>query len=292
MNALSETIGGLVSTGGAGVVENGTAGSSLLTLAVNTTNRSFAVILQNGASGTLALTKSGTAKQTLTGASTYAGNTLVSQGTLALSGSGSFANSPDIAVAASATLDISAVTGGANYDGTRFAVVNGQTLHGTGTVLGALDVSAGGTIAAGNSIGTLAVNGLSLTSATSHLGLEIDLGVLAADLLNVTGNISLSGSTLDLSLFNVSPTGLPETFIFAANDLSDAVSGTFGTITGVPFQYRATVNYNYMGVDSLGRTGDGNELALMLEFVPEPATFAAPLAAMLGLLSFRRRARR
>lgn len=240
-----------------------------------------------------ALTKTGAGTLTLSGSNLYTGNTLVSQGTLALSGSGSLANSPDIAVASGATLDVSAVTGGAGYDGTRFTVVNRQTLHGTGTVLGALDVSAGGTIAPGNSIGTLAVSGLSLTSASSHFGLEIDLGMTpAADLLNVTGSISLNNSTLDLSLFNLSPMGLPETFLFAANDLSDLITGTFGTITGVPAQYQATVLYNFAGTDTLGRVGTGNDLAVMLEFVPEPATFAAPLVAMLGLLSLRRRTRR
>ena len=274
-------------------MENGTAGSSTLTLDVNTTDRSFAGSLQNGAAGTLALTKTGTATQTLTGLNTYTGNTAVSQGRLALSGGGSFANSPSIAVASGAFLDVTAVTSGANWDGTRFAVVNGQTLHGTGTVLGDLDVSAGGTIAPGNSIGTLAVAGLSLTSATSHFALEIDLGLSpAADLLNVTGGITLNGATLDLSLFNLSPMSVPATFLFAANDLADAVNGTFGTITGVPEGYSAMVDYAFLGTDALGRIGFGNSLAVRLfAAVPEPGTAGWGLAMCLLACGRRRRTR-
>lgn len=187
------------------------------------------------------------------------------------------------------------MTGGANHDGTRFAVISGQTLQGTGTVLGDLDVSAGGTIAPGNSIGTLAIAGLSLTSATSVFQLEIDLGVTpAADLLNVTGGISLNNSTLDLSLFNFSPMGLPETFLFAANDLIDGVTGTFGTINGVPMGYTATVDYAFLGTDTLGRIGTSNDLAITfdLDVLPEPGTAAFGFAMGLVALARRRRARR
>jgi len=48
----------------------------------------------------VALTKVGTGKLTLTGASLYVGNTIVSNGVLALSGSGSIATSPLVTVLA------------------------------------------------------------------------------------------------------------------------------------------------------------------------------------------------
>ena len=289
MNSRSDTVESL--TGGGTITNTGTAAT--VTVSPTTTDANFSGILSSTTPANVALTKTNTGTQTLSGANTYAGNTTVSQGRLALTGSGSFASSPSIAIAAGATLDVSGVTGGAYYDGTRFAVVSGQTLKGTGTVLGAMDVSAGGTIAPGNSIGTLAIGGLSLTSATSHFALEIDLGLTpAADLLNVTGAIALAGSTLDLSLFNLSPMSLPETFLFAADDLSDPVTGIFGTITGVPNGYTATVDYAYTGTDALGRIGDGNDLAVTLvAALPEPGTaiFGLALFAVLGV---RRRARR
>ncbi len=241
------------------------------------------------------LSKVGAGTLTLTAANTYTGNTAVTQGKLTLSGLGTFASSPDIAVGSGATLDVTGVTGGASWDGTRFAVASGQTLHGTGTVLGALDVSAGGTIAAGNSIGTLGIAGLSLTSATSHFALEIDLSVVpAADLLNVSGAVSLNGSTLDLSLFNLSPLSVPATYLFAANDLADVVSGTFGTINGVPMGFTATVNYAFSGTDTLGRIGDGNDLAVVidLEAIPEPGTAVWGMAVSLLACGRRRRVRR
>ena len=62
----NDTIGGITSTGDAGIVENGVSGSSTLTVDT-TAARDFSGILQNGAAGTLALTKDGASSQTLSG---------------------------------------------------------------------------------------------------------------------------------------------------------------------------------------------------------------------------------
>ena len=56
------------------------------------------------------LTKVGTGTLTSQRANTYTGNTTISAGTLALSGSGSIANTPSITIATNATFDVSAVT--------------------------------------------------------------------------------------------------------------------------------------------------------------------------------------
>jgi hypothetical protein len=78
-------------------------------------------------------------------------------------------------------------------------------------------------------------------------------------------------------------------FLIAANDGSDPVSGTFGTINGVPGGYTATVDYAFSGTDTLGRVGNGNDIAVTI--VPEPAT--AGLAGLVGFgMLARRRARR
>ncbi len=165
----------------------------------------------------------------------------------------------------------------------------GNRLTGSGTAAGAVTVAPGSTIAPGDGIGTLATGSLSLAAA-STFALEIDLGVApAADLLNVTGGISLTGSALALTLSNLSTLGLPKTFLFAANDLIDPVTGTFATITGVPNGYTAAVNYAFTGTDALGRTGTGNDVAVTIAQVPEPGSLTLFGLALAGLFAARRR---
>jgi autotransporter-associated beta strand protein len=82
LDGFSETINGLSGTA-TGVVDGGT-GTPTLTLGDNDAAGSFSGVIRNTA-GTLALTKTGSGTQTLGGANTYTGNTLVNAGTLALS---------------------------------------------------------------------------------------------------------------------------------------------------------------------------------------------------------------
>ena len=60
---------------------------------------------------------------------TYTGNTVINAGTLALGSAGSIASSRNIGIAAGASLDVSAVTGG-------FTLAATQTLYGNGAVNG------------------------------------------------------------------------------------------------------------------------------------------------------------
>ncbi len=168
----------------------------------------------------------------------------------------------------------------------------GNLLKGTGTVAGPVTVAGGSTIAPGNSIGTLGVGSLSLTSPSSKFSLEINFGVNpTADLLNVTGSISLNSFTLDLSLSNLTGLTDPATFLFAANNLIDPVTGNFATITGAPNGFTATIDYAFSGTDALGRIGTGNDLAITfapVSAVPEPGTTLFGLA-LLGAAAARRR---
>ena len=112
LNGFSETINGL-STPGTGptctILNNGGT-LSTLTVGGNDQSGTFGGLINNG-SGTLALTKIGGGKQTLTGANTYGGTTTVQGGTLALGSTGSIPSSQQITVTGG-TLDVTDVTGG------------------------------------------------------------------------------------------------------------------------------------------------------------------------------------
>ena len=241
------------------------------TLDVPTAGTNFTVAsIISGAGG---LQKTGQATLTLAGANVYTGTTTVSSGTLKFQGSGSIAASPTIALAAGTTLDVGSATGGANFSGGRFALVSGQTLMGAGTVVGAINVLNGATVAPGNSVGILNVSSIAFTSAFSFFHPEIDFASAGrADLLNVTGGVSLASSVLNLSLLNFTGSDLPKTFLLVSNDETDPVTGTFGAIVGLPPGYSASVDYAFTGFDTLGRVGDGNDIAVTITLVPEPNT--------------------
>lgn len=228
--------------------------------------------LTNAINGNGALTKTGAATLELTGGNNYTGNTTVSAGTLKLSGSGSFENSPTVSLADGTKLNVTGVTGGGNWNGVRFKVVTGQTFKGKGKVDGDFDVDPGGKVDLGNSIGTLSTDSIQFLSG-STLHAEIILSSpIDADLLNVSGLVELNNSILSLSLLGGPSALVPNTFLIVANDAADPVSGVFGSVLGLPSGYFATVDYEFAGTDALGRTGDGNDIAITLAAVPEPAT--------------------
>ncbi len=233
-----------------------------------------------------ALTKTGAGTLTLTDANLYSGNTTVSRGTLALSGSGSFAASPQITVATGATLDVSGVTGGANHDGIRFAVVNGQTLTSAGTVLGALDVSNGGTIAGGGTFaGAVTLNaggqlepGLGAATAQTMTAqgnvtfngasiYQADIfGGTLSDLLNIGGNAAFNGA-LTVGLPGGTAPAWNQTFRIA--NVSGTRTGTFGLTEGQSVGNGLRVTFT---------AGDGNDVALTNGPTPGavPVTSALP----------------
>lgn len=132
-------------------------------------------------------------------AMTYGGATTISAGTLVIGATGSLAASPTVTVAAGATLDVSGVTGGVNFDGTRFSLTSGQTLKGAGLVVGPLSMASGSTLEPGNSAGTLTVNGqLVLNAATVSdyelNGSDTQIGMGVNDLVDVSGNLTLDGT--------------------------------------------------------------------------------------------------
>ena len=169
------------------------------------------------------LTKLNTGSLTLTGASTYTGNTVISNGILALGVGGSIGNSANINVTGGATFDVSAIS---------FTLNSGQTLEGNGTVNGS--VTNNGTILPGvpGSLGALTFNNnLTLqSSGITSVKLNKTLSPAATnDQIIVSGAANYGGT---LAVNNLAGTlALGNQFqLFSAG----SYSGNFTGITGLP----------------------------------------------------------
>lgn len=139
----------------------------------------------------------------LTGVNTYSGNTTISNGTLALTGTASIANSPNILISGGATLDVSGLS-------STFALGSGQTLTGvtaTGTISGNVNMSSGalalnyssgtptltetnGTLTMNDNAVTVTVSGSALTEGSYKL-VSVGLGG------SVAGSVSSSTVTIN-----------------------------------------------------------------------------------------------
>ena len=162
------------------------------------------------------LTKVGTGNLTLTGASSYTGNTVVGQGTLQLGAGGSINNSTSINVLPGATFTVNGTT----------TTPASQDLAGSGTINGgALTLGASGTIHPGGAgqYGTLTfASGLTLPStATATFDLDAQQSP-QDDQIAVTGTLTCGSANV---VINPGPNFGPGTYILAT--ASTAVSGTF-----------------------------------------------------------------
>jgi len=190
------------------------------------------------------LTKLGEGILTLTKACTYKGATSVEEGALSVNGS--------------ITSDVS--------------VADGAALMGNGLVTGNVTVAAnggggGGRIAAGNSIGTLTVDG-DLT-VTGTLDVEFNGETGAIDLLDVSGELDLTGGTLSFSN-EVTELLAPGAYVFATYD---TLVGNPAVELGLPTN--CSVNYAY----------GGHSIALIA--VPEPSMLVLAIAMAMALAGWR-----
>ena len=158
--------------------------------------------------------KSGAGTLALTAANTYTGATSVTAGMLLVNNT----------------------TGSGTGTGA-VSVASGATLGGTGSIGGTVTVSTGGTIAPGASTGTLSVGGNTAIGGT--YACEVD--GLTKDVLAVTGDLNLTGSTL-----SVSPVGAGATqssYVIAT--YTGARTGSFTISPALPAGY--TVDYATAG---------------------------------------------
>lgn len=182
-----------------------TAGNQPISIDTNGQTVTFASAIQGtGTSLTLKDTL-GTGTLTLTGSSSYTGNTAINSGTLQVNGS----------LAGASTVTVNA----------------GATLSGTGSV-GTVTVSSSGHVASGNSgIGTFTLAGLNLNSG-SILDYQFNTSP-ANNLINVTSpnGLTISGSGINVNLYNeggtttFSPSGVYTLLTYSGSIGGSGVSG-------------------------------------------------------------------
>lgn len=209
---------------GAGVVENGGTGNSILTVDSSVVGDSaFSGQLRDGAGGTLSLVKTGAGKLVLGGDNTYTGSTTVSSGELQLNGSLSGA----VMVENSGTLS------------TGVTMVNGVGLGNGGWVTNSVTIAAGGTLAGSSGL-TLGMDSLTLDPGAR---VNVSLGAPSTTaLFNVTGALRLDG-TLNVSNAGGFGNGLYR--LFDAGSVIDnglAIGATPGGYAAGDLSIQATAN--------------------------------------------------
>ena len=195
-------------------------------------------VIKNGAN-TLTLSSSG---------NTYSGNTTINAGTLALSGSGSIANSANINIATNAIFDVSAVTGGSytNPSGTTLAFyINkaGSTLTNGQVTIGANNLTYAGTlnvISNANSSAFAAGDSFKLVKTTggtfSGWFSSVTLPSLTSGLSWNTNGLATSGN---LAVYNFTTTPLAfsmvtnTTAVVSAPKMAAQASSSLGTPVAV-----------------------------------------------------------
>ena len=132
----------------------------------------------------------GTGKLIFTNRQTYAGDSWVSAGTLALTGVGTLPNSHNLVVFSGATLDASGRTDGA------LNVAPGQTLMGYGTVLGKVSITNGATVAPGQTVpGTLTTGAETWYGGGTYAWQISDpINAGGRDFLSITGALNLQSA--------------------------------------------------------------------------------------------------
>jgi autotransporter-associated beta strand protein len=255
LGANSQQLAGLT---GDGAVTTSASGS--LNLNIASGSNTFA----GGIGGAGGLTKSGNGTLFLSGSNSLTGATNVSAGTLRVNGS----------VGGDAT------------------VASGATLGGTGSIAGAVNVT--GILSPGASIESLAVGSTSFNTG-STFEWEFNSSSLTADLLDVTGNLNLTG-TVGLNLIDLASSSIAITEGTKFSLISYTGSWNSGTFSGYADDSVFKIGVNDWKINYNDITGGGNFSSeqsgaagfVTMTVVPEPSAAALTLFAG-GLLATRRR---
>lgn len=227
----------------------------------------------------------------LTAVNSYTGNTRVTGGALILENASSMnlmPQSPSVELFFKSVLKTSGLQNGT------FRLAPGQTLRGTGKVMGKTMAAAGSVIEPGHSgTGVLVLMDNLTMESGSALNFELDgVAVGAGDRLDVTGGVSLDGAVLNLaSVAGYTPT-VGGSVILVSNDGSDPVVGRMVSgqgselASGTTLADHAVVSSNFMGSGLTARisysAGDGNDIGLSF-FIPDmPVFITDPLDSLVA----------
>jgi fibronectin-binding autotransporter adhesin len=240
-----------------GIVDNGTLVFN------NSSTASAAAVI----SGTGNLIQFGSGNVVLSAAETYLGNTIVSNGTVTLTASGSLPNTAAIVVKSGALLDASAVSGGLTLRNAAPA----EQLQGSGTVNGSVTTAVGTSLIPGTdgSFGTLSINNnLDLEGGSfvfDVTGTNFNAG---GDLINVGGTLTLGAGTMFIHVVgNPLTPGVYPLFHVASGTINGNVAnlGIFGLGTQHVSLQVDSVNHNLdllvsaTSITALTWVGDGSQ---------------------------------
>lgn len=226
----------------------------------------IASAIQNNGATAKHLYKAGPGTLNLSGNNTYSGNTMVYQGTLALSGSATLASSPNIVVKSGATLDVSALS---------FTLAN-QTLQGSCLVNGSVTASDFNSVLkpgdnGNNSVGTMTVS-TDLTMLAGSVTFDVSPNATAGnDQIIVTNNLSLdANTTIYVNALNGA------TALATGTDyvLFRVISGTTTMASTPVLQWLGTTPANYLGF-SIQQVGNNVVLHYTAPVIDPPSIASA-----------------
>ncbi len=233
--AASAISGGLSIAGGATAqIGNSDANGSLPAGAVSDSGalvfrQTVPDFVSTAISGGGSLTQNGGGTLELSGANSYTGNTVVLQGTLALTGSGAISNSATVVVS-NAKLDVSGVAGATVLG--NLNMTNGVINVGATTV-SVSNLNLGGS---GNTINVAALPGIQFTyptnitllqSANAINGYNFVLGALPAASPSYAGSLGKNGNAVVLTLTAGPPAVVPATVSFSSSSAGTVLNPAY-----------------------------------------------------------------
>lgn len=239
----------------------------------NTAATTFSGVISGTSTG-IALIKEGSGRLNVTNANTYSGSTTVAAGSFFANNlSGSATGAGDVTVNSSALLG------------------------GTGSIAGALTVN--GTLAPGSGgIESLESGTLTMNSGSTYQWETLDSSSIGADLMKISGALSLDGVNLDLALANLSAGtwAINDKLTLIAYGGAAISSGFTGYLDDATYTFglnQWVLNYNDTSAGSNYATqaaGSAHFITFRLNAVPEPSALGLLLVTCAGLSLRRRRA--